>query len=686
MMRTTRLLGLAALTATAWALFATSAASAAIGMVCTNGTLAGTTRTFNLVANSGNMQTPDGNANFMWSYANADTGSTFQIPGPVLCANTGETVVVHLHNSLPTPPGALSAENTSIVFPAIPGVSSSGGVAGLFTNEAAPGGDVTYTFTASKPGTFLYESGTDPSRQVEMGMYSALVVRPAGHPDWAYNDASTQFNPSREYILITGEIDSQLHHLVETTDGSGYDVNGLKNRYFTVTGRDLPDTLLDNSDPSLPHQPYGALVRVQPYAPASSPTPNPLPALVRIVNGGLVDHPFHPHGFHLRMIAEDGNLFRTPASGDASTERYGDNVAAGASQDALFWFVDKDFLSPTNQVPVTIPSYKNLTFEDNNTWFSGSVYLGYKGTLPTGVTSQNVCGEQYFPWHSHALNEFTNYDELFGGMGTLLRVDPLGGCFGLPTSTAILTGLLKSGSGTNTALGTQNDTTYYQVNPRTTTKGTGTLNSTATTMTVTSSTGFPPLPFYARIDNEVIQVTAMSGTGNNTWTIVRHQLSSTAASHSSGATITALSNDWYAGFSGVPPGALNLSVTYQGKNCSVTTTAGNCGTALAPILPAQTVKICNWAVSGATGCSAPNSPGWVTLPAPPAQPQGVGSSDVTSTWTVGATSGTGFSYLGSGAYAGQVRILVHTERSSSPPTPTTFSTWGNFMKIVYDAP
>ena len=33
------------------------------------------------------------------------------------------------------------------------------------------------------------------------------------------------------------------------------------------------------------------------------------------------------------------------------------------------------------------PNYRNLTFKDGNTWYSGSPYLGYKGTLPTGTDS-----------------------------------------------------------------------------------------------------------------------------------------------------------------------------------------------------------------------------------------------------------------------------------------------------------
>ena len=47
-----------------------------------------------------------------------------------------------------------------------------------------------------------------------------------------------------------------------------------------------------------------------------------------------------------------------------------------------------------------------------------------------------------------------------------------------------------------------------------------------------------------------------------------------------------------------------------------------------------------------------------------------------------ATPGVGASYIGTGNYAGQVRVLVHTQRTGS----TSFSTWGNLMKIVYDAP
>src|SRR6476659_4544573 len=93
-----------------------------LGMVCRNGTLVGSTRTFNLVANTGVIQTPDGNSVFMWSYANADApdSGAFQSPGPVLCATQGETIRVNLTNTL--------TEASSIVFPGQDGaVTSTGG-------------------------------------------------------------------------------------------------------------------------------------------------------------------------------------------------------------------------------------------------------------------------------------------------------------------------------------------------------------------------------------------------------------------------------------------------------------------------------------------------------------------------------------------------------------------------------
>src|SRR5258706_6886262 len=128
-----------------------------IGMVCTPGSVSGTTQTFNLTANTGYADTPDGNSIFMWSYANHDAPDNdhFQTPGPVLCVTEGETVVVNLTNTLPEP--------ASIVFPGQVGVTATGGSAGLLTPEAgASGGTLNHSLTPPGPGT-----PPDPTRPHE---------------------------------------------------------------------------------------------------------------------------------------------------------------------------------------------------------------------------------------------------------------------------------------------------------------------------------------------------------------------------------------------------------------------------------------------------------------------------------------------------------------------------------------
>lgn len=70
---------------------------------------------------------------------------------------------------------------------------------------------------------------------------------------------------------------------------------------------------------------------------------------------------------------------------------------------------------------------------------------------------------------------------------------------------------------------------------QTTLNDSGGISSGDTSMIVTSATGSPSVQFRVKIDNELILVTAKSGT---TFTITRGIEGSSAASHSDGATVT----------------------------------------------------------------------------------------------------------------------------------------------------
>ena len=192
-------------------------------------------------------------------------------------------------------------------------MTASGGAAdGLLTREAAAGGTVSYTFTAASPGTYLYESGSDVAKQVEMGLYGALIVRPSAAPTLAYGDVATQFDPSREYLLLLAEIDP-----VPAS-------RGRDRRHLRLQLARQP--LLHHQRPQLPgHDPgqrFGDCCRTSRTArwcgsSRTNSTANTQPALIRMVNAGVDNHPFHPHGNHTTQIAQDGRQLLSPGGAPA---------------------------------------------------------------------------------------------------------------------------------------------------------------------------------------------------------------------------------------------------------------------------------------------------------------------------------------------------------------------------------
>ncbi len=384
------------------------------GIVCTTNPSA----TFTLTATDGYIQVTDGNVIYMWGYALG--GGAFQYPGPVLCVNEGDTVTVVLHNDLP--------EDVSIVFPGQTGVLADGAASQpvfdggnlvSLTKTAPPGGSVTYSFVAGQPGTYLYESGTDPVWQVQMGLAGALIVRPAldtMDEHYAYNDAETRYNPDTEFLMFLSQIDPHMHMAAER--GEPFDMTYYHPRYWLINGRSFPDTLAANNVARLPHQPYGALARIHPYDPDS----NPLPSLVRYLSAGMIDYPMHPHGNHGRVIARDGHLLKGPAGEDLSYEKFTVVVGPGQTADALFTWHDAEGWDPeTNPIPVTIPPIQDMVL---GMYYSGSPYLGEMVPMPPGMAMMNQCGEYYIISHNHALQQIVAWDLPMSGMATYIRIDP----------------------------------------------------------------------------------------------------------------------------------------------------------------------------------------------------------------------------------------------------------------------
>lgn len=235
---------------------------------------------------------PDGELVPMWGFASCDVGWTTcdppTAPGPRLEVSSADPLTVHVDNTLPVP-----------VSIGVPGQSDGGDPVWTtdgrgrrrvrsFTHEAAPGATADYTWTALRPGTFLYETTTQPSVQVPMGLYGALVVHPPDNPACAsgteaYDTADSCYDA--EVVLVFSEVDPWLNEAIAAADGDP--------TAFPSTVDYEPAYFLVNGEESAP-------------APAGDPGDS---VLVRMINAGLRSHTPAIVGLDLALLAEDGSPY-----------------------------------------------------------------------------------------------------------------------------------------------------------------------------------------------------------------------------------------------------------------------------------------------------------------------------------------------------------------------------------------
>ena len=258
--------------------------------------MAPATYAVDLVAIEGQWS-PDGGTTQipMWGFA-ADTGQACgSLPiwdiGPQLNdldLVTGN-LTINLRNCL--------NEGVSIVIPGQPAtftpqtiIDSSGRTRiTAFTHEAAAnGGTTSYTWTGAKDGTYLYQSGSHPAKQVQMGLYGALTIKGASYPD-----------SHDEVTLLYSEIDPALHSPPAAATPLGYHP-----RHYLVNG---------STSESIP---------------MAGDTNHP--TVLRFLNAGLDFHVPALNGGYMTLVAEDGYAY------PFAKQQYSVSLAAGKTIDALW--------------------------------------------------------------------------------------------------------------------------------------------------------------------------------------------------------------------------------------------------------------------------------------------------------------------------------------------------------------
>jgi FtsP/CotA-like multicopper oxidase with cupredoxin domain len=260
---------------------------------------------------------PDGARIFVRGFSDTPDGAAM-VPGPAISVTEGDAVEITLIND-----GESDAAPHSI------------GLRGLPTPvdwaDAAPPGEMrTYRFIASRPGSYFYVGDPNTGEAQQMGMYGAIIVKPAERPETAYRDGPTF---DQEYTMVLSEMDADGHErarLAGLGQAAPYDGSQFTANYFLINGLAYPDTM--ESPTTMMHAAPGARV------------------LIRAINAGQMAHAMHLHGYHFQIVGANGRPWTQGPLKETVLISPGESyeLLFVADQDGLFPFHDHFETANTN--------------------------------------------------------------------------------------------------------------------------------------------------------------------------------------------------------------------------------------------------------------------------------------------------------------------------------------------------
>ncbi|HSU16084.1 copper oxidase [Longimicrobium sp.] len=208
-------------------------------------------------------------AKTMWEVAPGQTVEAWayngQVPGPQIRVKEGDRVRVNFTNNLD--------ESSAIHFHGLAVPISMDGVPFITQPPVKPGGKFVYEFTVPNPGSHMYHSHLNSSRQVPMGLLGAFIVEPRG-------------GETRR---------ADVDHVMILNDGP---------HGYTLNGKGFPAT-----EPIVAS--LGQKVRI------------------RFMNEGMMIHPMHLHGMPMTVTHKDGYAQPQPWKCDTL------NIAPGERWDVM---------------------------------------------------------------------------------------------------------------------------------------------------------------------------------------------------------------------------------------------------------------------------------------------------------------------------------------------------------------
>jgi FtsP/CotA-like multicopper oxidase with cupredoxin domain len=340
---------------------------------------------------------PSGGSVAMWGFA-ACSDDTYtdcspvaetDAPGPQIDAYAGYDLTINVQNTLPMPVSIMIPGQANTGVPTAAGTRKTAfavEIAAASTGTTYPTG--TYSFSGLKAGTYLYQSASYPSIQVPMGLYGAVIV----HQDIAQAYPGTAV--AQESLLLFSEVDPIQNNRVDTYAGAGYADGTLSERCVSLD--DYNVSMTPGMPCTIDYSPMYFFINGQ--GTAELPAGNPgTEAMLRFANAGLHSHTPAIVGVELRLIAEDGNLYRgRPQQQSAAL------LAAGKTLDALVTLPADNI---TLQLFDRMPTFSNENVPNGGSL--GGLVVG-SGSIPDDPLGSNAVNDTYAVAEDSTLDTITD--------------------------------------------------------------------------------------------------------------------------------------------------------------------------------------------------------------------------------------------------------------------------------------
>lgn len=254
----------------------------------------------------------------MWGFAD-DIGQACGAggawaPGPTIRALASDALTINVRNCLYEPVSVVIAGQALKGAPEF----DAGRVTSFTTSAPAfdgvTAGTASYAWAPGelKAGTYLYNSGTHPARQVHMGLYGAVAI------DEGANQAYPGIYYDQDIVVVYSEIDPALHLDTDVVapgvQPSTAQALNFKPKLFLVNGNETGNTDLT----------------------AGANPPLNSTVLLRFVNAGLKAYVPTLLGEDMDWVAEDGNPY------PFAKRSYSAFLGAGKTMDAIWVPVTED--------------------------------------------------------------------------------------------------------------------------------------------------------------------------------------------------------------------------------------------------------------------------------------------------------------------------------------------------------